>query len=312
MLNKILNHLHDLLQEFPKKDSIIFNNDFHEIDPNKFSSLNSASGKRIAFVDGGQAAIIEAGNLSLSFIRVFAQVFAGLKKKESYKQEFYLLTAARWIDNELFYESKIFSAGEPLINPDDLLISSNDNSLKEGKERGAIGKTANIARRLAELSLASKISADYVVIDGTLQSTFPGEEKYLSLLKENTCSLAKSSLLFTKSGNSPVVLLNKIGPSGCWYYQLDSRTGFVKLHPRSKHVFRFEGDKEALPFFLEHCDDSLLLGYPYGLIFADKMARVSNQEKKALQMKILFSKESKDILEYLSTNDVHSYLDMMG
>ena len=176
-------------------------------------------------------------------------------------------------------------------------------------ERAPITKVANIARRFAELKLATQIKSDFIILDGTLEKTFNQEEKYLTLLPFNVSVLAKTSSLFTTLGNSPVVLLNKIGPQGCWCYFVNDTTAFVKLHSQARHVFRFEGNKEILPLLLENSSDALFLGYPYGLIFADKVARVSDEEKQALRMKFLLCKENREIVDYLQATNAHSILD---
>jgi hypothetical protein len=308
--------LRKLLSSFPKEDKIIFNGKQIQIDPSNFISLLAAnSSAKIAFVDGGQAEILSAGNFCLSFIRVFAQVFDGEKKTEFFKREFYLLTSASWKNDDLYYSSKIFPIlEETLISEEDLLLSSNDASLKSGIERAAPSKITNLARRFSELALAAELQSkcDYVVLDGTLDKTYTHEEKYLKLLSSNVCSLAKSSSLFTVSGNSPVVLLSKLGPFSCWRYFLENQTYFVKLHERAKHVFRFEGNPDVLPHLIHNSHDALFLGYPYGLILADQFARVSNEERSSLRMNLLLKAENKDVLKYLSSSDAHAILDNLG
>ena len=106
-------------------------------------------------------------------------------------------------------------------------------------------------------------------------------------LQEKVSALAKTSSLFTVLGNSPVILLNKIGPIGNWNYQLESKTHFVKLHPKAKHVFRFEGNLTCLFSLVEQSSDATFLGYPYGLVLVDKMARISNSEKKFVELILL-------------------------
>jgi len=311
MFPQISSEIRKVLSEFPKEDQIVFNNIVLPIDKNNFQLIPPTfSSKTLAFVDGGQAEILSAGNFCLSFIRVFAQIFQDNKKISFEKQEFYLFTRARWIKEDIFYESKIFPVlGDKSIEEADLLISSNDASIKTGTERAPIGKIANMARRFAELSLGSKIKADYILLDGNLQKTFKNEDKYLSLLSEKVSALAKTSSLFTISGNSPVVLLNKISPTDCWSYFLENQTYFVKLHEKAKHVFRFDGNPEILSLLINNSQDALFLGYPYGLILADQFARVSNEEKNALRMNFLLKAENKEILEYLSSSNAHEILD---
>lgn len=166
-----------------------------------------------------------------------------------------------------------------------------------------------MARRFAELAVAAMVAVDVIVLDGTLEPSFRNEEKYLPKLPVNVCALAKSSSLFTASGNSPVVLLNKLSPSGRWSYFVEEQSYFVKLHEKARHVFRFTGNKDFLPYLVENSTDALFLGYPYGLIAVDRFARVSNEEKRSLKMNLLLKADNKEIAEYLSATDAHDILD---
>ncbi len=307
MIKDISLAIKEKLLSFPLEDKLIFNNKLVPLDKTNFSPiLETTSPKSIAFIDGGQAEIISAGNFCLSFIRIFAQVFQDNQKKESFKHEFYLLTTASWKNDglkeelkeelskgELFYESKLFPVvGDKLIDEADLFISSNDATIKSGVERAAISKVTNIARRFSELSLAAKLQeiVDFVVLDGNLDATYKNESKFTSRLNDNVSALAKTSSLFTISGNSPVVLLNKLNSNSCWSYFVDGITHFVKLHHKAKHVFRFDGNTEVLSILVQNSHDAIFLGYPYGLIHADKFARVSNEERNALRMQFLLRK----------------------
>ncbi len=366
MFSTITQEIHHHIASFPHDDHLLFNNKAIKINPGNFQLIDQqlpvstppfSPPQTIAFLDGGQAEIINGGNFCLSFIRVAAQLFQEkemlgkekelvnkekpeLMKKELIKNEFYLFTKAVWRNNDLFYESSIFPLRESkMIDENDLNISSYDSSLKIGNERAPITRVAAMARRFAELALAhqlttgqlTKTTADFVILDGTLDATFTGEEKYLHQLPPTTAALAKTSTLFTTFGNNPVVLLNKLAPSGCWSYFVDNvndrqvngkqdkqrhQTYFVKLHPQSKHVFRLEGSTEMLPallpFLVEHSQDAVFIGYPYGLILADKLARVSNEEKIALRMNFLLRKENKGMVEYLQATNAHDILDRLG
>lgn len=319
MLSKISQHLKEKIQHFSDNDTLIFNNKTIDINKNNFVEIKKENNsKSIAFIDGGQAEILSAGNFCLSFIRVAALIFSAGKdgkekeivKKETIKKEFYLLTTAGYYENEIHYESKMF--GDKLIDESDLFISSNDTTIKNGTERAPINKVSNMARRFAELALAAKVNADFILIDGTLEKTFKNEEKYLHQLPTNVSALAKSSSLFTTQGNSPVVLLNKLSDFDCWSYFVEGKTFFAKLSKGARHIFRFEGEKEALPALINNSNDALFLGYPYGLIAVDKIARVSNTEKNSLKMKFLLQTENKEIAEYLNSANAHDILDNLG
>ncbi len=331
MLSEIGQHIREHLSSFSAEDKIIFNSSLRPCNSVQFTPLLPFSTtKTIAFVDGGQAEVISAGNFCLSFIRAGAVFFQGEVKVGYEKKEFYLFTKARYSNNDLLYESMIFPVGAGMpIDVKDVSISSTDSSIRIGMKRASIAAVSTIARRFAELQLAASVPADYVLLDGALEPTLKNEEKYLSLLPPSGSALAKTCTLFTTSGNNPAVLLNKIArrtlsfctegettPScagkGCWSYHVEDKTYFVKLHEQAKHVFRFEGKAEILPLLLPTSRDALFLGYPYGLILADQLARVSNEEKNSLRMNFLLRKENKEILEYLNATNAHEILDRLG
>ena len=301
MLNQIALHLKKNLADFPQEDSIIFKNQRYQIHPKNFFQIYPEKNE-ITFIDGGQAEIITSSTFCISFIRIVAVQFPS---KHVTKKEFFLLTTTKTKNNQIFYESKLF--GDMLINELDLYISSEDTSIKIGRERASITSITNIARRLAELSLAS--SYQHVLLDGSLDNKYNNEEKYI---KPHFSALAKSSSLFTTSGNSPSVLLNKLGPEGLWKYELNQETSFVKLHPNAKHIFRFDGNKTIISSLISNSKDALFLGYPYGLILADTLARVSNSEKESLRMKFFLNNQNKDIIQYLQTSNAHSILDSLS
>jgi hypothetical protein len=332
MDKRIAHEIKSIIKTYSQNDKIIFKNrplavdlsNFSTIHPNTDSSENDLLGKEnnktITYIDGGEAQIISVGNFCLSFIRIAAVKFCGVKKLDITKNEFFLLTSAKTNEGKLYYHSKIFPAvGEPLISELQLVIDSNDSTIRNGKERAQVSKVSNMARRFCELNLAKKLAkenySDYFFLDGTLEPTFLGEEELVNTLPNNVCALSKTSSLFTQLGNNPSILLSKIGPNGCFSYFLTDKTYFVKLHDSAKHVFRFETISdvdEILPLLLQNSIDPLFLGYPYGLIFADRIARVSNNEKSALSMKFLLNKENKEIADYLSTNNAHDILDRIG
>jgi hypothetical protein len=327
MFDKISKEINNLVTAYSSQDKVIFRNKTLDINQNNFNLVERAEVvKTVTYIDGGQAEIVSTGNFCLSFIRIFAAKFCGTEKLDFVKHEFYLLTFAKRsnLDNDagvgssdLTYYSKIFPVTERfnLLDEDELTISSEDSSIKEGWERAPIAKVANMARRFAELKLAKRLAlqdySDYFLLDGILEPTFKGEETILTELPGSVCGLAKSCSLFTAQGNSPVALFSNLGPLGVWSYFLDGKSYFVKLHENAKHIFRFEGDVGVLPHLLANSEDALFLGYPYGLIFADKMARVSNVEKDSLRMKFLLDKKNEGLLKYLSSSNAHEILDSL-
>lgn len=320
MLSEISQHVREKIKLFFLTDNLILNNRVIPITIDNFREIPAAeSPKTIAFIDGGQAEILTGGNLSLSFIRVVANIMKGNTKISSHQEEFYILTTATYKQGDIWYEGKIFSSLpiKDILDENDLIISSNDTSIKSGNERGPISKIATIARRFAELRLAQKINtdynADYVLLDGALEPSFKHEEKYILALGDKAAALAKTCSLFTTGGNSPIVLLQKLSPyARCWDYGVDAKNHFVKLHPQAKHIFRFQGNFDLLPWLVPHSSDPVFLGYPYGLMVADQLARVSNNEKDSLKMSFLLRKENAEIAPYLSAMNAHDILDRMS
>ena len=134
----------------------------------------------------------------------------------------------------------------------------------------------------------------------------------------------------TDKGNSISNALNKFNIDGKWIYNpvVDINSlnhqadlSFVKLHETSRYIFRFEIYKkqkeninDVISLISNNCKDAVFIGYPYGLIEADKNARISNQEKD-MMLTIFSTKFGKDwekIKESLSNVDAHKILDNIG
>ena len=127
--------------------------------------------------------------------------------------------------------------------------------------------------------------------------------------------------------------MSKIAPSGCWYYYPIAEFSdkyyiaeiyFTKLHERSSYIFRLElhnnnkidadskhDADEILSTLMKNSKDSSFLGYPYGLIDADRFARVSNNEKQLMQARLAakIGSSFQSLKEHLSSIDAHNILD---
>ncbi len=193
---------------------------------------------------------------------------------------------------------------------------------------------------------------DIIVLDGSLQATVTNHKKYLEQLysaasakKVIVSALAKTSRLFTNNGNSIVGLLNEVSINTevdgaickniAWYYypsvEIDNEAHraelfFAKLNKASEYVFRFEVFKENLigkdsdylsiifSALANNSRDLTFPGYPYGLMFADRLARVSNNEKEYLTT-LFQAKAGKSwsvIKKYLNAVNAHGVLDRIG
>jgi len=315
-------------------------NTFNFSKDNFIEIKESESKNKIAFIDGGSSEIIKSANFSLNLIRVYCAVYSDNKRIKAERQEFYSFIHAKNIDDELFYNCEFIGANNGLLlDKNDLLLSSLDETIREGIVRANISSMSNVIRRFSELKVAANIidsldKNDIIVLDGSLQCTFTNERKYMQELYEKAsnkkvivCGLSKTTTLMTDKGNSIANALNKFDFKGKWFYhpvveiksnQHKADMAFVKFHERSRHIFRFEIYKEqkeqlnnVIRLLSNNCKDPVFVGYPYGLIDADRNARISNNEKSMLLtfFSVKFGKDWEKIKESLSNIDAHEILD---
>ena len=241
-------------------------------------------------------------------------------------------------NNEIYYEASFFN-NKNAMELKEISFSSFDHTLMTGVSRAEISSVSNAARRFAELKLA-KIVADeklsgIIVLDGNLQSTLTEENKYLNALYDSCdknkiilAALSKTNSLFTDNGNLLSAVLSSISKMPSWlYYPIaeinnprhKAEMFFAKFHKNSKHVFRFEifnaqrlKAEEAINELASNCADPIFIGYPYGLVEADRIARVSNQEKEMLKTTILVKLRNKNIEKYLNSVNAHEILDKIS
>lgn len=240
-----------------------------------------------------------------------------------------------------------------LPNETDLSFNSFDRTVTIGTQRADIARVASIARKFAEWEYAFHVVGkgmeedDVLVIDGTLQTGFTNELKYASKVHRAANSsgviltgLSKTSHLFTTTGLSLLGAVNKFAydcsiPFDSWYIPIaevattdhNAVICIVKLHSMGNHVFRFEisrdqfkqlgkdGVDEILGQLATNSQDVSFPGYPYGLVDADRFARVSTHEIESYQA-ILLSEISKmgnwpKFSRHVSASDAHNILNML-
>ncbi len=227
--------------------------------------------------------------------------------EETHRKQF--LALARNAGNKIIV--KRYDSGEE--------IELKEESLKAACER---------VRRIAEIEIAEKAQEDIVVLDGTLETRHGLEQEKIDELcrKKVVASVAKTCSLLTDTGLPVTTALNR---EGTWAYhpialnhnQLHKADiAFAKLHAASKHVLRVEiaracaGKLEEVLCCLAHeSRDVSFPGYPYGLIKADKIARVSEQESALLktQLQVRAGKNWANIQEQINSLNAHSLLDSL-
>jgi hypothetical protein len=237
----------------------------------------------------------------------------------------------------------------------DLSFNSMDRSVMQGNMRAGISRVASIARRFGEWEYSRHVidnelkEGDIFVADGTLQAAFTNESQYVDRFFKSAkksgviaSGLAKSCALFTDSGLSLVGAIRLMAErtkldSPVWSYHpvvdIFSPTHraslfVVKLSANADRVYRYEifqnqtktmSDddlEEVFSKLSENSRDSSFPGYPYGLIVADRHARVRYNEMEAYQM-VFSSEMSKSrswekFKRYIRATDTHDVLDMLA
>jgi hypothetical protein len=292
-----------------KDDALLFDNELSEeikIKKENFKELTTVKSKKsIAFIDGGNLEIVKTPSISLFFNRIYYCVYHKNKRIRKNKTEFYSLIISNKENIKAVCFPKVIK---------DYVFNPFDKTLSFANKRVSLEKIGNLVRRLAELSAIQNIPADYSVIDGSLEYTHKYEKEIISNFK-NIAGLSKTTSLITKKGLSASGLLNYLGGKKEWFYNAGKDIYFIKLHKNSKHSFRidYSGEDflELLNLLKENSKDPVFLGYPYGLIEADKFARVSKKECELLKIQIITKiKENSESLElHLNSMNAHDILD---
>ncbi len=292
-----------------------------EIDERNFHEIAECKKGKIAFLDGGNAAIIDTPSFRLELVRLCYLLYDGIKKTETGIREFYLIVKAGNEGGRMVYNTKCFPIS---FRINELKFDANDKKLSAEGERVEIGMIANAARRIAELELMKeaidKVGANgLVIVDGDLEAKKPYEEGIMrqilekaKMLNVGVGALSKTSTMLSRNGNS--LLGIAAVKEGEWHYPAGAGRFVVKLNRKSNYVFRLDyfGGRfeEALGLLKEHSRDISILGYPYGLYEADKFGRVSNAEKEHLAMKFLFRmRNQKNIKGMANAINFHRVLD---
>ena len=341
----------DLLEsvEFSNDETPYFKNKNYtsfNISNDYFHNIKSFdSDKKICFIDGGNQEIIGSHNFSLQLIRVYYNVYENNKKVSFDIFESLVLINVKKRNNELCFVTKIFpikNKKNEKLSLDNFSFDIYDGTLKKGNDEVSVSSIGDAMRRFYEISLAKFICdkklCDVIILDGSLEVKITSEKEVMQSLYDSSklnnvsiFSLSKTSSIFTNSGKSLLAVLNSIGPRiESWYYypivKIKSETHkseiyIVKLHEKSNYVFKFEkyiesemNIEEILSLLKKNSNDAVFLGYPYGLIDADRFARVSNNEIEIWKMKLLstLGKDFEKIRYTLNSKNAHSILDNIG
>ncbi len=310
-----------------------------QVEKKRFKPIEKQKRKEkntVVFIDGGNAEIIGNKEFTLQRIRGSAVKYRGKEHKKVSKKEGYLLVRTireKSIKEEgVLYEISFY--GEELKEEfKNIIIDPSDPELKIGDSRMAPQRCAELGREILETSMAERTpDEDFIVRDGSLEANTTHEAKIRRDLpegvKNRSFGLAKTTQTTTTRGKNACTSLLQKADRREWLYQTELEINnklmkgevfFVKLNPHSEYVFRLdapleaeeEGVLELVETLKEHAKDPVFLGYPYGLIKADREARVPHREAVRLRTKLMSKagKKRKDIERVLKTSNAHDILD---
>ncbi len=342
IVSKIVNSLAQ--REFKQDCMVKFSDQRYSPFPankSNFRKIHDAgNGKKIAFIDGGNAEVISSPELSVSLVRVYCTVYQDNKRISSQIAEFYSVATSFLKEGEVHYGAEIYDVkGISGLDASMMTFNSYDPTIKQGIFRSKIGIIGGIARRFAEIKMAAAAAAmleegDMIVRDGTLQSSVTGESGLLEELYMKASSrgvivtgLAKTSNLYMDDGSAASSYFLRLGPEGKWFYHPiaeirhpDHKADlyFARLNDMSNHVFRFEVYKQGrydienlVSMLAGNAKDPVFLGYPYGLVEADQFARVTRQDVEYARAMFMAKagKEWARIKDLMSSSDAHDVLD---
>ncbi len=294
-------------------------------------------GFSLCFVDGGSTELIKTPALSLSFLRFAALTYRAHQKKECKILECFLLTRAFSKEGEIWYHSKLYG-DTAHFETTEFTFNSLDPRFCIANYRSTPSFAIDVLRRCGELALAKQIlttnAPDVLVLDMSLEMNSGVDSSFFDALsrtaeRTNTpiIGLSKTTGLLTNTAEPIASVLMKLANDKVWYYHPCIETSnqsalpelsFVKLHAASPYIFRCETLKKTvqenrfeqiLNQLAFDSTDPQFLGYSYGLLQADRFARVSNQEKSYLITQFQAKLGSSFPLDGIRSLNAHSILD---
>lgn len=343
LLKKSVEKLKRNIKKEQQKDLklIINNKSYSSIpisDKNYYSIERKSSQKRFAFIDGGNQNIYSDSNFSLDAIRVYYSIFKEEKKVECKRYDFICITRINVDNNEnVRYVCELLNENNITLSNQFLSFNPKDSTLKNGAFDAKTEDVARFVRRYLEIFIAKTViekSLDLyetIVLDGTLKQNIVNEKVLLDELKKAAnskkvlvCAVSKTTNVYTNSElqyNEALIFKSNNIKRFVYYPCIisndvshDAEIYFAKLHEKSNLVLRIElfkddaKDVDITKFFSQvsfFAKDPIFLGYPYGLIDADKYARITNEETEFLKTIFLFRTNKEK-------QDVHAILDKMS
>lgn len=336
--------------ETSDKASMVGNYESFKISLEKFHPISKHYTKKsVCFIDGGSSVLVRSPSLCLGMIRCVAVVMSRKKTKQIVNYEYYTIAKTRIEEDNLVYDLSYYPLSVNSKSIEGFSFDSQDKKLAIKTERFDISSMIDAARRFLELRIVGEMSeeledGDMIFLDGNLRVTYPGESKVVGEVSKKCIdnsvlllALSKTSNIITSVGDTFLAKLyrlstnEKIQGFKRWFYypafkskeeNHNAETYFVKFHPRSDYIFTLDilkdQNKDAdinkvMGVIAGYSRDAAFPGYPYGLIKADSLARVTNSESDMLLTRLSHKNQKlfKLIKPYINSLGSHSVLDNM-
>ncbi|MGQ9758949.1 MAG: DNA double-strand break repair nuclease NurA [Candidatus Methanomethylicaceae archaeon] len=287
------------------------------LDVSSFREISSFDQAKISAIDGGSSEIISTPTLAVILNRVYCNAFVGMKKLDFFsKCTFISITRAVTEDDRVHFETKVLQPLEGDCNFNFPTVDSAAPEMMVGRSRGDLSRAISMARRFCEwryVENALNSGAEFILIDGTLQTSFPGElavanEVYEKVKRSGAiiAGLSKTTTIFTEEGHPISGFLEylakrrglskwaiRLGKSKEWAHR--ALVYFVRLHEGADRGFRLDvfeeaGETDAMKLIHGLVANSRYfasLGYPYALIDAHIYAKVGVEEAMHIKDLIL-------------------------
>lgn len=308
----------------------------HEIGAAGWGTIGEAEGEKIAFVDGGNASIIRNPTAEMQRIRTAAVTTEKNKLTTAAQKEGYLLARL-----EPDSSGKIQCRAK--LTESTLEISGNElssiglESPWNGESTAALTKFCEAARRVAEINAAMNAArrqrGGFIVLDGTLEAFNAAEMRAMNEMMAAAAdnkviigAVAKTCSLLTNGGEALTSAADAISEGKKGYVVVaegvterhKAAVAVARLNSSSSYLFRIEAAtaedlKKLLPELKSQSNDIAFPGYPYGMLMADRFARISNADAELTKtkMRATATAEVKALLKREKALNAHSILDRM-
>lgn len=303
------------------------------ISKNNFHPLPLAQSGLVIFIDGGEGVCLLNSAQVIGVVRIAA---VGYEPKRVFHETISYLVSILFDAGANAYRISLESLEQNTISSTSFFVPQSffPISLDDDQLRGRASAVQPISvlsfvRRSLELQFAAffvERHAKMILLDGSFDTHTSFEKDLLARLreqcKENSILCAAfsktTSLLTTSSLPLGEVLLQK-APSATWWYgplceEIMTSHAMVRLHPSSRFAFRLDSEQSKIDACVSllalHCTDPTFFGYPYGLVEADMLARVSDQELQQHRLRLEVALTQAGIsIDMLETQKAHSLLD---